>query len=78
MRKIQIDDGSLPILRRQRRRIGTDGWNSFWHFAFGALGVFYWSNAPLAVSRRRGKFSRDEPKVRRMKMGYPDFLWLSL
>ena len=29
------------------RKIGTDGWNSFWHFAFGALGVFYWWVIPI-------------------------------
>ena len=29
------------------RNIGADGWNSFWHFTFGALSVFYWWIIPL-------------------------------
>jgi hypothetical protein len=33
--------------RKKRRKIGADGWNSFWHFAFGALGVFYWWVIPI-------------------------------
>jgi len=45
------------------RELFTDGWNSLWHFLFGALGFYFWWVVVLFFAYELDFFSFQTPSI---------------